>query len=153
MLISTTHIKGANLNDLSILLIRFMRNAHLLNSFFGKVKYRCLATILAIFLLACDHEKTPPGVLNKEEMARALTELYVREARVNVAGISVDSASALMDYYQTLYAQKHGMSDSTLAISFQYYLERPKALSDIYDVVIDTLALREQRLNSGPQKP
>jgi hypothetical protein len=101
--------------------------------------------------MACGGEKTPPGILTKAEMAQALTELYVHEARVNMQGILPDSSRTLMEYFQVMYAEQHGIGDSAVSVSFQYYMERPKALSDIYDVVIDSLALREQHLNYSRQ--
>lgn len=128
-----------------------MMSERLLNSFLMWWKSSCLVVTVLIFLMACSKEKTPPGILTKAEMAQALTELYVREARVNMQGLLPDSTRTLMEYYQVMYAEQHGIGDSTVSVSFKYYLDRPKVLSEIYDVVIDSLVLREQHLNYSRQ--
>jgi hypothetical protein len=100
--------------------------------------------ILAMVMLACG-EKQPEGVLSKEQMVSALTEFYLKEARFNAIGVPVDSAAILMDYYKLKYAQQNNFSDSALDVSYQYYMSNPKLFSEIYDQVIDSLALREQK--------
>jgi hypothetical protein len=100
--------------------------------------------ILTVVMGACE-EKEPEGVLSKEQMVSVLTEFYQREARFNALGIPVDSAAALMDYYKLKYARQNNLSDSAIDFSYQYYMNNPKLLSEIYDQVIDSLALREQK--------
>jgi hypothetical protein len=100
--------------------------------------------ILTVVMLACE-EKQPAGVLSKQQMVSALTEFYLKEARFNAIGVPVDSAAVLLDYYKLKYARQNNFSDSALDVSYQYYMSNPKLLSEIYDQVIDSLALREQK--------
>jgi hypothetical protein len=120
-----------------------------------RTQFLCFAVALIMLMAvagSCGGEKKPDYVLNSSEMAKALTELYIQEARINRQGISVDSARTVLAYYQKVYAKDNSLVDSALSASYQYYLNRPKELSKIYDMVIDTLALREQRFNVGQGK-
>ena len=43
---------------------------------------------------------------------------------------------------------REGVSDSIMRITYQYYIERPKEFEKIYDSVIDSLSLLEQKEKS-----
>jgi hypothetical protein len=113
--------------------------------------FKLMVCCLGILFLVdgCRLKQTPDNVLTRAEMAKALTELYIQEARANRQGISPDSVRSVLEYFQARYAEKNNFPDSAIAVSYQYYLARPKDLSDIYDVVIDSLALREQRAHTS----
>lgn len=103
--------------------------------------------LVALLVLSCE-EKRPAGILSKGQMVSALTDFYLKEAKINLLGLPSDSAAALMAHYKDQYARGKAFSDSALDVSYQYYLNRPLELSAIYDQVIDSLALREQRADS-----
>jgi hypothetical protein len=46
--------------------------------------------------------------------------------------------------------RKKGLKDSVISKSYQYYLDHTTELESIYDAVIDSLSLREQRLRQAP---
>ena len=104
----------------------------------------CLAAVL---VLSCE-EKRPDGILSKDQMVSALTDFYLKEAKVNTLGLLTDSAATLMEHYKDEYARGKKFADTTLDASYQYYLNRPLEISAIYDRVIDSLVLREQRADS-----
>lgn len=82
-------------------------------------------------------------------MAAMLVEFYLREARMKTANVTVDSAAMIFIHLRKAFAQKSGIDDSTIDLSYNYYLARPQELQDVYTRVIDTLALREQRAFSS----
>jgi len=47
--------------------------------------------------------------------------------------------------------QAKGIPDSILKKTYSYYLAHPKELEQVYDAVIDTLVLRDQRIKKSPQ--
>lgn len=107
-----------------------------------------------VFLLSftlffsCSREETT-GIMDKDQMAAMLVEFYLREARVKANTVTEDSAAVIFTHLRKAFAQKHGISDSIINLSYNYYLARPKELQDVYIRVIDTLALREQRTYSN----
>ena len=101
-------------------------------------------TLLA-FTGSCQKEKLPKGVLSKEELSALMVNIYLAEARLSVAMVPRDSADKLFKPFQAKLLKDRGISDSTMSITYQYYVQHPQELEQIYDSVIDTLALREQR--------
>lgn len=94
---------------------------------------------------SCQQEKRPAGVLPPEELTKVMMELYLVEARASGLSMVKDS---IMKYFkpaeQKLLARE-GVSDSVMRITYQYYIERPEEFEKIYDSVIDSLSLREQK--------
>lgn len=123
--------------------------------FFGRINSFVWVFLLVNGLLSSCSTKTdkPADILSKDEMAKALTEFYVKEAKINAFPISHDSALILMEYYRQKYALQNGKNDSSVERSYQYYLGRPDELSEIYDRIIDSLALQEQRINGVVARP
>ena len=102
---------------------------------------------LSLFFSCSKEEAT--GIMDKDQMAAMLVEFYLREARVKANTVTEDSAAVIFTHLRQAFAQKHGISDSLINRSYNYYLARPKELQDVYIRVIDTLALREQRAYSS----
>jgi hypothetical protein len=110
-----------------------------------KIKIVWMAILLAGVASSCEQDNKPQGVLTKQELVEFLVEMYVAEARM--AGISVvtDSSKKLFQPFEEALMKKKGISDSVMNITYRYYLDHPIELEEVYDVVIDTLSLREQK--------
>jgi hypothetical protein len=78
-------------------------------------------------------------------MAKVLTDFYLKESKITGLHLSQDSALVLFEYYRSKYVEETSIPDSVIDQSYQYYLERPKEMGEIYDRIIDSLALKEQR--------
>lgn len=99
-----------------------------------------------LFVVAgCQHEKKPTGVLNKEEYARFLVSVYVAESKLNTYAITPDSAMQLFIPFEQALEKKFNIPDSVIRKTYQYYLDHPEELEQVYTAVIDTLNLMEQK--------
>jgi hypothetical protein len=107
-----------------------------------------LITLMLVMLISCQKEKRPAGVLSPKELSKIMAELYLLEAKGNSKNMVRDS---VMKYFtpaeQKLYARE-GVSDSIMRLTYQYYIDRPEQFEKIYDSVIDSLSLREQKERS-----
>jgi hypothetical protein len=112
-------------------------------------------SVTGIFLIgmACfscgegDREASP--ILTKPEMVRALTEIYLSEQKINRLGIPRDSAEKEFERFKKVIFRNIGVSDSVFKRSFDYYMDRPKEMEQIYTALVDSLSLMEQRLDSA----
>jgi hypothetical protein len=111
---------------------------------------RLLLVILILLLGSCQKEKTPPDILNKGQMVDWMIDIYLAESRTNLLPFSRDSAYKLFYPYPDSLMRRKGIQDSVLKKSYRYYIEHPAQLESIYDAVIDSLSLREQRLRQRP---
>jgi hypothetical protein len=122
--------------------------------------FRFFTTIAAPFIIAgimlfsCSGKKKHSDILSPKQMVEALTNVYLGEQKVARLGLTTDSSIKVFDRIEKSLLQQSGTSDSVFRKSFDYYVDRPKELEQIYTAVIDTLSLREQRMEatSYPKK-
>ncbi len=110
-----------------------------------KFNLRWIVLVLMCGLGACKTEKKPAAVLGKEEFAELLMDMYTGEARIATLHMAVDSTYKVYHPFEKSVLAKHNVSDSVLKITYQYYTDRPIEFEQVYDIVIDSLSLREQR--------
>ncbi len=104
-----------------------------------------LAVALGFVTTGCDNEEVPEGILPKEQLTNIMIDFYLSESRLNGYSISKDSARKLFIPYEDSVLMKYGVSDSALQKTYQYYFDHPIELEKIYEVVIDSLSLRERK--------
>ncbi len=109
-----------------------------------------LLVILLLLPLSCKkEEKLPPGVMTREEMVKWMIPLYLAEARTQLLNLNKDSAYRIFLPLQDSLKRSRGISDSVMVKSYQYYLDHSAELELVYDAVIDSLSLREQKLRQA----
>lgn len=111
---------------------------------------RCLPLVLVV-LMACGRDARPPGILDDRQMTLFLVDIYLAEARMSQFPMRPDSAQKIFQAYERKLAERYGMSDSIVRLSYQYYFEHPKEFDRILEAAIDTLSLREQRMPFNTQ--
>jgi hypothetical protein len=128
-----------------------LSTANLIN---GMRRLAILSLISILFSIgsSCHKEKKETGILSPEEMAALMVDVYLAEARISGALIPRDSGAGVFRPFEKKLLEGRGVPDSTLKKSYTYYLARPAELEKIYDAVIDTLSLREQKLKNEEQK-
>jgi hypothetical protein len=107
--------------------------------------------IVATIAFGACREKTPNGVLDKEQMTQFLIEIYLAEARLGNMALEPDSAWRVFGAYEKALLQRKGLPDSVVKKSYSYYLEHPEDMQEILDAVMDSLSRREQVAGSAPQ--
>ncbi len=114
------------------------------------IKMRKLTYIIAILIIvSCSgKEELPKGVIPPEKMAVILSDIYVAEYKATQIGLKNDSAKQVLRHYELKIFEDHETNDSIYKESFKYYLEHPDQLEAIYDIVIDTVSLRNQVNNA-----
>lgn len=112
----------------------------------------CMLIVLVV-VSGCQQEKRPAGVLDKQEYAAYLVNVYVAEAKLNTYAITPDSAMKLFQPFEQSLQQKFGESDSTILKTYEWYLAHPEEFEKVYTAVIDTLNLLEQKAKTLPLQP
>ncbi|WP_375581425.1 DUF4296 domain-containing protein [Marivirga tractuosa] len=115
---------------------------------------RKLIYIIAILtIVSCSgKEERPKGVIAPEKMAVILSDIYLAEHKAANIGLTQDSAKVVLRHYELKIFEDHNTNDSIYKESFKYYLDHPATLEAVYDIVIDTVSLREQVENAKKDK-
>jgi hypothetical protein len=115
---------------------------------------RVLTILLASLLIlsGCTQKGKPKGLLGQADMVRVMTELYLAEQKVATVGVSRDSTAQMFRYMSPEIFSNAGTNDSIFRLSFDYYMENPVQMQEIYTALIDSLNLREQQMISNEVK-
>lgn len=105
-----------------------------------------------ILLLGCSKDKVPEDVLPKDKMISLVIDMYLAESKVSNLGLNRDSSLAIFEVYEDTLLQKHGVEESVYRQSFSYYYDNPDKMESIYEAVLDTLNLHEQRIKEMKDK-
>ena len=107
---------------------------------------RKLLYLFAILIIVSCSKKqdSTKGILPPDQMAIIIAEIYHAEHKATNVGLRYDSSKKVLKHYELKIFEQYGTTDSVYKESFKYYLENPQALETVYDIVIDTLSLREQ---------
>ncbi|MBS1951171.1 MAG: hypothetical protein OJF59_003072 [Cytophagales bacterium] len=111
-----------------------------------------LLILFLIILISCQKKEPPRQVLTKEQFSALLVDIYLAEARVQSLPMNHDSLIKFYLPHEQKVLTTRGVSDSVLKNTYTYYYAHPKEFEEVYDRVIDTLTLREQKyfqLNKG----
>jgi hypothetical protein len=90
------------------------------------------------------------GILSHTEMVNSLMNIYIAERKIIALNLSLDSAGTIFEKMNGKVLDSLHVQDSVLRKSYNYYLDRPKELEEIYTALVDSLNLREQRAISKP---
>lgn len=83
-------------------------------------------------------------------MAAFLMDLYVLEAKIDYLSVSKDSLKKVFKHYENKLFEQHQLNDSLYQVSFNYYLNDPEGLTEIYTILVDSLSLKERLIHSNP---
>ena len=116
----------------------------------GKISALIIISSLTVALLctSCNKERPPKDILPKDQLTNIMIDFYLAEARLGKYSIPFDSANKLFVPFEDYVLKKYGVADSTLKKTYQYYFDHPSELEKLYEVVIDSLSLRERRADS-----
>jgi Domain of unknown function (DUF4296) len=106
-----------------------------------------------LLFFSCNKDQPPKDILSKDQLTQIMIEFYLAEAKLSNYSLPYDSASKLFIPFEESVLKKHGVSDSTLLKTYQYYFDHPKELEKIYEIVIDSLNLREKKAGGLPALP
>ena len=96
-------------------------------------------------LVGCKKDERPEGVLTKDQLSSIMMEMYLAESRLNGLSIPKDSAAKLFVPFEDSLLMRAGVPDSVMRKTYQYYFDHPDELDKVYDIMIDSLNLREQK--------
>jgi len=110
-----------------------------------KCQVGLMLLIIGSLLTGCQKDKRPAGVLSPQELSKIMVDIYLAESRAGGQGMVKDSVMKYFTPFEKKILANAGVSDSTMRITYQYYIDRADEFEKIYDSVIDTLSLREQK--------
>lgn len=101
---------------------------------------------MGIILSSCGSDSRPDGILPEDEMVPILMEVYLSEGRLSNLNLKRDSALQVYLTVEGKIFEKYNTTDSIYRASMIYYYDHPKDMEKIYEVLLDSLNIREQKM-------
>ncbi len=104
--------------------------------------------LLILFTLSCTEEESemPASVLPMNEMVNMMIDVHLLESTISSENLLRDSGMVLNNLYKKDVYRKYKITDSIYKINFDYYSSHPALLDKVYESVVDSLSLREERM-------
>jgi hypothetical protein len=115
--------------------------------------YKALIILVLVSVVSCQTKEKPKEVLTQAQLSAFLVDVYLAEGRVDAIPEVKDSTIKYFLPMEEKLLKNRGITDSVLKVTYAYYMANPKELEQVYDAVIDTLALREKRFVHVPNLP
>ena len=112
-----------------------------------------LISALPMSLTSCHNKEKKAGILSRDEMVKVMTDIYVAEHKVTRLALKPDSSKIVFNKMKDRVFNQAGVPDSVFRKSFDYYVDRPLELEEIYTALVDSLNLKEQQTNVSLAQP
>ncbi len=99
--------------------------------------------IILLIMVACkasEEKARPAHILSQEEMIPVMMDIHLAETMIDFKKLKGTDTSKIMlaSWYQQLF-EKYEISDTIFYDSFNYYLENPAELNEIYEALLEEL--------------
>lgn len=101
------------------------------------------------FVLSCQTEPAssldvkPADLLPESKMVSVLIDVHIAESALSIKNFNRDSSLTLFSYYKEDIFNKHHITEVHFRNSYEYYCTHSKEFDHIYEIVIDSLAVKE----------
>lgn len=104
-----------------------------------------------LFFIACSpkNERPPSGILSKDKMIEVLVDVHIIEALPQSHGLNMNQVNRIMAGKYDTVMKKHNTTNDQFDASYQYYIEHPKDLDEIYQEVVSRLTAMEGKLRAN----
>ena len=111
------------------------------------MKNKIVVVLFLLALLSCANEENsiPDNVLQPEKLAIVMTDVHLLEAMLSIRHNPMDSSTKLYALYKKDLFKKYLIDDSIYDRSVRYYNTHPQLIDKVYEKIIDSLSLKEER--------
>lgn len=93
--------------------------------------------------IACGNSNRESVIMSEDAMTRYLIDLHIAEAQVQNLRLKKDSSDMVFGLYEKHLLETNGLTDSLFIRSYNYYLENPQLMENIYESVVDSISVRK----------
>lgn len=112
---------------------------------------RILYLLSFVALAGCGQktEKRPADLLPEQKMVQILADVHIAEARIETNVLYPDTALMIFNKEQKQILEAHGVEEEDFRKTYRYYLTHVEQMDKLYEVILDTLSVREARLRAS----
>ena len=88
-------------------------------------------------------------MIPQPKMVRILADIHTVEAQIEQNITYPDTALMIFNKQQVEVLNKHGVKQEDFKTTYAYYLRHIEEMDKLYEIVVDTLSVRESRLQAA----
>jgi hypothetical protein len=98
-------------------------------------------------MVSCNSETEldvkPTDLIAEKKMIDVLIDVHITESALSLKNFNRDSSLKLFAYYKSDIFKEHNITEKQFQESFDYYAKHSKQFDHMYEVVIDSLKVKE----------
>lgn len=104
--------------------------------------------LFCLSLLGCQrqNDKKPENLIPESKLVPILADIHMAEALIETNVIYPDTALMVFTKEQREIFKKYGVTQGEFKKTYRYYLRNLTAMDALYESVVDTLSLRETKI-------
>ena len=108
---------------------------------------RLLSLLFCLCLLSCQQQTDdkPANMIPQQKMVRILADIHITEALIERNVSYPDTALVLYADKHTGILKKHAVEKQAFESTYRYYLTHLPEMDKLYEIVVDTLSVRESQ--------
>ncbi|WP_299821680.1 DUF4296 domain-containing protein [uncultured Pontibacter sp.] len=112
---------------------------------------RLFYILFCFSLFACgnNQSKAPADLVPRDKMVQILADIHIAEAQVESRVVYPDTALMAFTYQEREVFKKHGVTEQQFRDTYSYYKDNLKEMDALYEIIVDTLSLRETKLRAA----
>lgn len=102
-------------------------------------------------MLGCQSQsdQKPKDIIPEDKMVRILADIHTAEAIIESNVIYPDTALMTFNQEQEKIFARYNVTQSQFKNTYDYYLKNLKDMDELYEIVVDTLSMRETKAKAG----
>lgn len=114
---------------------------------------RLFCILFCFSLFACGEKQTkaPDNLVPRDQMVQILADIHIAEAQIENKIFYPDTAIMTFNLKEKEIFRKHDVTEEKFRETYQYYKDNLKEMDALYEIIVDTLSLRETKMRAQDQ--
>jgi hypothetical protein len=108
-------------------------------------RYFCILSLAVLFGCQQQTPKKPDNLVPQDKMVQILADVHILEARIETRILYPDTALMTFNKEQQRILEKYGVKEKDFRDTYRFYLNNIPQMDKLYEVILDTLSVREAK--------
>lgn len=103
--------------------------------------------LLGLIALGCGQQQPqrPDNLLPQDKMVQILADIHTAEALIEQKAVYPDTALLSFNYAEKKIFERYNVTEQDFRQTYRFYSDNVREMDKLYEVVIDTLSMRETK--------
>lgn len=113
----------------------------------------CILSLALLFGCQKRTTKAPDNLVPQQKMVQILADVHIAEALIENRVIYPDTALMTFNQQQQRILESYKVSEKDFRETYNYYLQNLPLMDKLYEVILDTLSVREAKARAASGLP